>query len=92
VIHFLKRNYKKETLAKRIINSASSLKELNYLHKPMGDIYDRMKEDVENSQKLMESWGELYEEYLENKKAFIKKYAKPNNQFTVKLIQDYTDE
>ena len=43
----MKRNTKKETLAQNIINTAYDLKDLNYLHKPMGEIYDKMTEDIE---------------------------------------------
>ncbi len=88
----MKRNTKKETLAKNIINTAHDLKDLNYLHKPMGEIYDKMTEDIEKRIAQKEKWGELYEEFQKDKKGFVKKYAKPDSPSVTKLIKKFLNQ
>lgn len=87
----MKKNYKKETLAKNIINSAKNLRELNYLHKDMGEIYDKMKLDIEVREKQMKYWDELYSEFSSDKKLFIKKYAKPKDSYSAKLVKQFLE-
>jgi predicted nucleic acid-binding Zn-ribbon protein len=83
------RRYKKETIARNLINSAWDLKELNYLDKALAELFDRAEKNRDGYQHLMEAYNELHSEYLDDKKKFIKKYSKPVYSSQKKLQEEF---
>ncbi len=71
------RKYKKETIARNIINSALDIRDINNLDRKFAEFFDDFKKNRDNLKYLMEVYDELRSEYLDDKKKFIKKYSKP---------------
>jgi len=83
------RKYRKETIAKNLINTVYNLMDLNYLHKPLEDMYDEAKKNREGYEHLMKIYDELYAEFLDDKKKFVKKYAKPHYKIQKDLVDKF---
>lgn len=84
-----KRMPRKETLARNLINTCWNLKELNYLDKVIGEVYDLNKAKNEVYERRMKILDELYKEFLDDKVEFLKKYSKGVRLDTKKLVDEY---
>jgi len=80
---------RKETLARNLINTCWNLKELNYLDKAIAEVYDLNKAKNEVYERRMKILDELYEEFLDDKAEFLKKYLKGVRLETKKLVDKY---
>ena len=83
------RKYKKETIARKIINSALDIRDLNNLDKKFAEFFDDCEKNRNNYQYLMEVYDELRSEYLDDKKKFIKKYSKPEYTVEAELQEEF---
>jgi len=83
------RKYKKETIARNIINSALDIRDINNLDRKLAEAFDDCKKNHDNLKYLMEVYDELRSEYLDDKKKFIKKYSKPENTVEAKLQEEF---
>ena len=83
------RRYKKETIARKIINSALDIRDINNLDRKFAEGFDDFKKNRDNLKYLMEVYDELRSEYLVDKKKFIKKYSKPENTVEAKLQEEF---
>jgi len=72
---------KKENYARNAINSCASKHRLNYLDKFLGEMYDELKKNRDAYNVNMKNLIKLHTEYLDDKKKFVRKYAKPRYSF-----------
>ncbi len=83
------RKYKKETIARKIINSALDIRDINNLDKKFAEFFDDFEKNRDNLKYLMEVYDELRSEYLDDKKKFIKKYAKTVYPVEAELQEEF---
>jgi hypothetical protein len=83
------RKYKKETIARNMINSALDIRDINNLDRKFAEGFDDLKKSYDNLKYLMEVFDELRSEYLDDKKKFIKKYAKPGYPVEAELQEEF---
>lgn len=81
---------KKETLAKRLLNSCrNDLKELAYFGKVITEVYDADKKQFDKYEDRMKKLTELYDEFNVNPRHFVEKYAMmDNNQKVLRILRE----
>ncbi len=90
------RNWSKDTLVRNALMSALMSKstlvkefDVEWLNTGFEKVIKLNKKNVEENQRLLKKWEELYNEYLKNKKEFVKKYYNKNRTYLLKIAKRY---